>query len=174
MSRTRGASGSFDYSGDGEMLGKGGVPIISGQPQRVVLDRQGNPISPAAYTMAAPRALSGSTVLHGPGAEPVPDPGKIVGYKADRTTFSKNMEAYDLVQLLELMLGALSIRITPEVYATLNGNLRQHFMAVRQMDEPPEEEAADELADPPRRVGWPKGKPRGPRLPPFPVATSDE
>jgi hypothetical protein len=192
MSRTRGASGNFDYSGDGEMLGKGGVPLAAGPIQRVTLDRQGHAISPAAYQMAAPRALGGGTVLHGPGAEPVADPGRVVAYKADRTTFSRNMEAYELVGLLEMMLGKINVLVTPEEFATLNGDLRRHFKAVRAMDMPPEEEEDDDLmpygdmtqeqfealpanSPPPRRsVGWPKGKPRKPVLPPFPIATPDE
>jgi hypothetical protein len=201
MSRTRGASGNFDYSDDGELLGKGGQPIITGPIQRVTLDRQGNAISPAAYTMAAPRALSGGTTLRGPGAEPVPEPAAIVGYKADFSTFSRNMEAYELAKLLEMMLGELVIRVTPEVFNTLSGDLRRHFLPVRAMDMPPpeEEEAAEDwdegeevystdpvptdtltaapgvLAAPPKRpMGWPKGKPRKPVLPPFPVATPDD
>lgn len=188
MSRTRGASGNFDYSGDGEMLGKGGAPLVAGPIQRVTLDRQGNAISPAAYQMAAPRSLSGGTVLHGPGAEALPDPAAIVGYKADLSTFSKNMEAYELAKLLEMMLGELIIRVPPEVFNTLTGDVRRHFMAVRAMDMPPVEEdevyetdapegtVSDMLrAIPERRLGgWPKGRPRKPAPPPFPVATPDE
>ena len=125
------------------MLGKGGVPMspVPGQsapPPK--LDRQGNYISPAvAHLQPAPRNLAGHVVLRGPGAEPVPAQGAIVGYRADSKSWSRGMDAWDLARLLDLafrhsaddLADGFVINLSIEEFGKLDGNLRQHFMAVR-------------------------------------------
>lgn len=101
----------------------------------VQLDRQGNPVSPsAAYLQRAPK-LSGGTVLQGPGAEPVPELQPITGYRADAQSWARNMEAYDLCQLLDLWLrrqgASFTVDLTAAEHATLPGDVRRHFMPVR-------------------------------------------
>ena len=102
------------------------------------LDRQGNPISPsAAYLAKAPR-LSGSTVLEGPGAEPVPPPAKIIGYRASPKSWSRDLDAWELAHLLNMALkqpkhlgDGFIIEVTEDEFARLPGDLRRHFMPVR-------------------------------------------
>ena len=139
MSRTRGASSRF--SDGGELLGKGGVPLPV--PDHVRLDRQGQAISPVvAHMQMQIKRLSGHTVLQGPGAEPVTPLAPITSHRCDRTTFSKNMQAYDLALLLDMVLkdmGGFSVEVSEAVFSTLPGDLRQHFTAVRKapVDESP-------------------------------------
>lgn len=117
---------------DGVMLGKGGVPIaapVHDINARVPLDRQGNAISPAAYTMGRSASLSGDTVLHGPGAEPVPTPPTTVAYRCDQTTIQRNIEAWDLVQIMGMGDIRSGIEINVEKYNTLIGDIRRHFKA---------------------------------------------
>jgi hypothetical protein len=102
---------------------------------QVRLDRQGNAISPVVANMQMPiKRLSGHTVLHGPGAEPIPAPLPIVAYRADKHSFSRNMEAYDLALLIDVVLkdmGGLSVNVTEAEFALLPGDVRQHFMPIR-------------------------------------------
>jgi hypothetical protein len=144
MSRTRGASATL-HDDDGVMLDKFGKPMgpSTGMPMPPLLerlDRAGNPISPAAAVLQPVRALSGNRVLQGPGAEPVPVMPAIVGYRADKASWSKNMEAHELAQLLDLAFrnpGDLGdgfvVNLTPEEYGKLGGDVRRHFMAVRRV-----------------------------------------
>lgn len=145
MARTRGSSERFHQDG-GVVLGKGGVPI-SARPnagplshdmdQPAPLDRQGNPVSPAAAYLRQPMNISGHTVLRGPGAEPVPVAPTVTGYRANSKSWSRNLESHELAQLIDmLLLGAgdkrgFVVDVTPEQFATLRGDLRRHFMAVR-------------------------------------------
>ena len=148
MSRTRGASQHL-YGGDGVLTGKGGEPLpvspFVSKANAIVpsFDKQGNPISPAATAAFAnaPVRINGNTVFHGPGAELVPVPPKIVGYRAEPKTWSKNMEAYELARLIHMLLRAppaklgdgLIVDISVEDYSKLDGDLRRHFMAVREV-----------------------------------------
>jgi hypothetical protein len=129
MAHTRGASRKF-VPDDGVLLGKGGVP----------LDRNGNPVAPimADGKRQAPPMLHGHTVLQGPGAEPPKETAPVVGYRADRKSWSKQMTGWELACLLDMALrkpGDLSegftIHLTLEEYAALPGDLRQHFVQVR-------------------------------------------
>ena len=147
MARTRNASANFNDGG--VLLGKGGVPIsqIPGQPltpqayaDRTPLDRQGNPISPQVANLRPVRSLGGGVVLHGPGAEPVPVAPPVVSYRADRSTWSRNMEAYDLAMLLDYAFSnpgtlgeGLVVEVSEAEFATMKGDLRRHFMPVRRV-----------------------------------------
>lgn len=122
MAHTRGASHKF-HQDDG-----------------VMLDRQGNPISPAATLLTNQRNIAGHEVLHGPGAEPVPEQMPITAYRADRNSWSQNMEAFELARLIDLafngghkkdLVDGFVVTLTPDEYTRLDGNLRRHFMAVR-------------------------------------------
>lgn len=134
MSRTRGSSHRF-HQDDGVLLGKGGEPIPVPMHQPVRLDRNGAPISPVVANMQMPiRRLSGHTVLQGPGAEAVPAPPPIVAYRADKASWNKNMQAYELAFLLDMVLkdmGGLSVEVSQEVFNTMKGDFKQHFMPVR-------------------------------------------
>lgn len=148
MSRTRGASQHL-YDGNGVLTGKGGEPLpvspFVSKANAIVpsFDKQGNAISPAATTAYAhaPHRINGSTVFHGPGAEPVPPQPQIVGYRAEPKTWAKNMEAYELARLIDFllkqpagMLGAgLVVDVSVEQWAKMDGDLRRHFMAVREV-----------------------------------------
>jgi hypothetical protein len=152
MARTRGSSDRF-HQDDGILLGKGGVPIptrpvtsqmlpqpVAYEPgERVPLDRQGVPISPAAARLPSQvMSLSGSTVLRGPGAEPVPVASPVTGYRSDRKSWAGNMEPIELAKLIDLAFagkGELGdgfvVEVTVEEFAKMDGNLRRHFMPVR-------------------------------------------
>jgi hypothetical protein len=129
MSRTRGSSHRF-HQDDGVVLGKGGVPLTpAGAP---ALDRQGNYVSPAAAALTAPRNIPGHVVLKGPGAEPVPMPGAITGYCASPQSWARDMDAWELAQMLNMLLpDGFVINVTADEHARMQGNLRRHFMAVR-------------------------------------------
>jgi len=148
MSRTRGVSQNL-YDGGGVLTGKGGEPIpvspFVSKANAITpsFDKQGNPVSPAA-TVAyqnAPRRIHGATVFHGPGAEPVPVQPRIVGYRAEPKTWSKNMEAYELARLIHMLLRAppakmgdgLIVDVSVEEWNHLDGDLRRHFMPVREV-----------------------------------------
>jgi len=113
MARTRNASSAFD----------------------VQLDRQGNPISPAAAHLQRTGRISGGTILEGPGVEPIVPQPAIVGYRASVRSWSRNMDAFELAMLFDLMMrkhGGFRIDLTPEEFSTLPGDVRRHFLAVRE------------------------------------------
>jgi hypothetical protein len=159
MARTRGISAFFDLT-EPELTGAGGVAIpIPAAPaapppiERVRLDRQGNPISPVAKHLTMPKNLSGNTVLHGPGMELPKNYGETIGYQADRKSIARDIDAWELAGLLELMVGKIVVRLDPDQYATLGGDLRRHFLAVRELDRerfdwPPDEEPAAAAEEP--------------------------
>lgn len=116
MARTRNASAHYD----------------------VMLDKQGQPISPSAAYLAKAPNLSGGTVLKGPGAEPAPPPPAYKTFRADRRSWSKNMEAYELALLLDLAFrhpGKLRegfiVDLEEPEYLALSGDVRRHFLGVR-------------------------------------------
>lgn len=125
MSRTRGASKGFS-GGD-----------------RVALDRQGNPISPYAddRRRGLPMSIDGDFVARGP-APITPPVQKLVAYRADRASWSRNMGAYELACLIDMALrepsslgDGLVVVVTPEKFATLSGDMRLHFKPVYEVAE---------------------------------------
>ena len=148
MAHTRGVSRKF-VPDDGVILGKGGVPldptgnaVSGGAPAydgSVQLDRDGNPVAPVAAGMKKqPVRMDGHAVVRGPGAERIPDPGVITGYRADSATWARGMDAWTLAKLLDLALrkpadlaDGFVVNLTPEEFATLPGDLRMQFVAVR-------------------------------------------
>lgn len=102
------------------------------------LDRQGNPISPAAAHLNPPLRMNGNAVVHGPGAEPVAPDRLVAGYRCAPDTWARDMDAWELANLLHILLqhsGDLGegflIELKEDEFLRLNGNLRRHFMAVR-------------------------------------------
>lgn len=99
------------------------------------LNREGRP----AGAREAPHSLSAGYVADGPGVQAMAaDAGRIIAYRADKTTFARNMEAFDLAMLLDLMLSnpgelgdGFAVEITQDQYNQLSGDVRRHFMAVR-------------------------------------------
>lgn len=145
MSRTRGSSVRF--MDDGVLTGKGGEPlpvspfVSKANALPPSLDKHGNFVSPAAAHIDAPKRISGSTVFYGPGAEPVPVMPPIVGYRAEPKTWAKNMEAHELARLIDMLLrqpapelgDGLVVNVSLEEWAKMDGNLRRHFMPVREV-----------------------------------------
>lgn len=103
------------------------------------LDSSGNWISPSAGALKKAPSISGHVTIQGPGAEPVPVLPPIVAYRACPKSWSRNMDAYELAILLDMALrgrGDLGkgfvVEVNHEEYAALKGDVRRHFMAVRQ------------------------------------------
>ena len=114
MARTRNAS----YRDDGELLGKGGVP----------LSQAGVPV---------PAKMDGHAVVHGPGAAPA-KLTPITEYRSDITTWARSMDAWTLARLIDLALrrpedlgNGLSVTVTADEWMTLPADLRMQFMPVR-------------------------------------------
>jgi hypothetical protein len=122
MARTRNSSRSFMDDG------------------RVALDRQGNPISPAAFELQArtPLSMDGAYVPRGPAPQPEPKPRAPVAYRADRSSWTRSMDAYTLACMIDMALkgdpaelgDGLVVTVTPEEFARLSGDMRLHFKAV--------------------------------------------
>jgi hypothetical protein len=65
--------------------------------------------------------------------QPAPVIMKTVGpshYICDRTTVTRDMEAYDLFMLMDKVLGGIRAELTPEEYSAASGDLRRHFKPV--------------------------------------------
>jgi hypothetical protein len=66
---------------------------------------------------------------------PLPAVSVPARYIADRTTVKRDMDAWELAQLLDMWLRAnghahgLSVRLVTEAYQRLNGDMRRHFSA---------------------------------------------
>jgi hypothetical protein len=66
---------------------------------------------------------------------PPPAPPSVAHYFADRSTVKRDMDAWELAQLLDMWLVAnghaqgLSVRLAVEAWQQLNGDMRRHFRA---------------------------------------------
>ena len=103
----------------------------------VMLDKQGNPISPQAAFLQKTPNISGSTVLQGPGAEPVPVRGAIKKWRADPRSWARNMDAIELAHMWHVFLrkhGGFVIELEEADYMALPADARRHFMGVRDDD----------------------------------------
>lgn len=103
----------------------------------VLTSRDGKPI-PTGRDATMVHSMPSSHVVHGPGTQPVAPGGQIIGYRADRSTWSKNMEAHELATMLDLAFanpaalgGGFMFDISVEQWTALSGDVRRHFMAVR-------------------------------------------
>jgi hypothetical protein len=129
VARTHGA-GTLkpEYGDGGVVLGKGGVPIPT-TPTRGIptLNPHGQPTGPA---LVQPEG----GVIHMDDGELVPPPPKPVPveyvYRCDRTTWQRNMDGYQALHLLSVMLGPLSATLTHEEIMRLPADVRWHFRKV--------------------------------------------
>lgn len=111
MARTRGAS----YHPDGELLDREGKPIPTGRVEAAVfLQAQAD----AAIAQAEPVA-----------PEPIAPVGPI-RWRSDAATWERNMEAYEAMRLLDVMLGGLTVELDAEAWARLPADVRRHFRRV--------------------------------------------
>ena len=103
MARTRGASqvGVF-HMDDGEAL-----------------DKEGKPLD-----------VSGQFVPRAPAAHGVPAPVAPKRYICNAKTFDRNMEAYELALILDLVMGGIAIELPQDEWAKLPADARRHFRVV--------------------------------------------
>lgn len=112
MARTRGAgSVQYAYGDGGQLVDKEGKPIDT-LPTRQILHMDAD--APVAPIDEAPR---------------VEEP--ITRYIANSATVQKNIEAYELMRLIEIGIGPLAISLGPDEYRAMGADLRRHFRAVR-------------------------------------------
>lgn len=115
MARTRGASNAF-HQDDGELVDKEGKPISTAPHRPVgVLHMDDGEIVPPAPKEVAPAPVSVSAAL---------------AFQSDAVSWQRNMEAWEAMRLLSLMLGGLSITIAPAQWAELPADVRRHFRRV--------------------------------------------
>lgn len=102
------------------------------------LDRQGNPISPQAASLRRAPPMNASTVVQGPGQLPTSEPLPIRCYRSEPKTWTRNMEAWDLAMLIDLVLKhhdhieeGLVVELSPDEYARLPGDVSRHFLPIR-------------------------------------------
>jgi len=117
MARTRGLGTTVrrpEYDDDGGvLLGKGDEPL-SPIPVRLTLPRQDEPPAAAA-----------------PPPEPSPMPVPVYGYRCDKKTWLRSMEAFELAQLLQVLLGTeLSAILDADSWAKLSPDVKRHFHRV--------------------------------------------
>jgi len=110
MARTRGAQPTMDQGG--ELLDKEGKPIPTERSAAIV----------ALAAMAE--------------AAPPPEPAPVVAvptdylYRTDKTTWQKNMEAYEALCVLDAIFGGLTITVTPEQWMAFSADVKRHFRRV--------------------------------------------
>src|ERR1700732_4721628 len=110
MARTHGASGRF-HMDDGVLVDKHGIPMPT-TPLRGI---------PAAAMPPAKRADD-------PPLPPAPVAPEAVApteyaFLCDKTTWQRNMDGYEALHLLNVMLGDLSATVTPEQLSKLPASI---------------------------------------------------
>lgn len=110
MARTRGAS----YHPDGELLDREGKPIPTGR------------VEAAEYLQAQADQVAAAEA---PPSEPVAPAGPI-RWRSDAATWERNMEAYEAMRLLDVMLGGVSVELDAEAWGRLPADVRRHFRRV--------------------------------------------
>jgi hypothetical protein len=108
MARTRGAS-NVVHVGEAELLGRDGVPL--------------NPFVPGATV-----AIEAATVP--PVVVPPPVDDKPRQYHCDASTCAREMDAWEMMQLLNLMFGGLTIDLSEERFNALRPDVKRHFRPV--------------------------------------------
>ena len=106
MSRTRGAS-QF-HQDDGVVLDKEGKPIPTGREEAIV----------ALETQSA-------DVVTPPPAPP--EPIGPIKYRCNKHTWQRDMDGYEAVQLLDILLGGLAAELDFEDWAKLPADVRRHW-----------------------------------------------
>ncbi len=103
MARTRGAA--VQHVDDGELL-----------------DREGKPIS--AEDMLAGRSAPVAPV------EP-PKPASPFRYRCDASTCERDMNGWELIRILDLVMGGVSLEVDESVVRGLHPDVRRHMKRVR-------------------------------------------
>ena len=52
-------------------------------------------------------------------------------YLCDRTTWQRNMEAFEALLLIEALVGPMSVTLTPEQWSALPPDARRHFRRIQ-------------------------------------------
>ncbi len=121
MARTRGASHGVTHMDDGQLLDKEGKPINPVAHQVVIP-------ATADFDMTEAREVYAEQLS---GAENAPRealPAAPESYHCTMRTISKNIEGWEAVQLIDVLLGGIAMEITAEKYRELSADLRRHFM----------------------------------------------
>lgn len=82
-----------------------------------LLDKEGNPIDPV--------------VRHEPEVEAPPAPVIVTTYLCDPTTVQRDCDGWELIRLLDLILGGVSMEVDAERFAALPADVKRHMRAVR-------------------------------------------
>lgn len=119
MARTHAAqphpnTGGRFHQDDGILLGKGGEPLPT-TPTRGVPT-----LTPHVQHMDDGELIA-------PPKPPEPAPVQESVYVCDKTTWQRNMDGYQALHLLDLMLGGLSVTLTPEQFAQVKPDIRWHM-----------------------------------------------
>lgn len=111
MARTRGTS--LIHQDDGELL-----------------DKEGNPI-PVEALRSPEAAMAALAVPPEPetSPEPPPPPADPV-YRCDSSTCQRDMNGWELIRVLDLMLGGLSLEMGAAEFSGLHPDVRRHFRRV--------------------------------------------
>jgi len=112
MARTRGSSHAF-HQDDGELLDKEGKPIPT--------EALRSPEAALAALAATPEPTPEE-----PPAEPLP-----ALWRCDRTSWSRDMDGFEALHILELLMGEIVIEADADRFNTLNPNVRRHFRKVQ-------------------------------------------
>jgi hypothetical protein len=114
MARTH-AAGTVrpEYSDDGVVLGKGGEPIPTTPTRGVQTMTPHIQHMDDGEIVAAPRPETSTAVEY--------------EYVCDRTTWQRNMDGFQALHLLSVMLGPLSAVLSQEEYARLPADVRWHL-----------------------------------------------
>lgn len=111
MARTRGAATGVTHDDDGELL-----------------DREGKPINPIAHHGAAP-----TDVAHVEPPAPVePEAQFQIVHLIDKTSIRRDCDAWELAQILELIMGEWSVRVPDAEFMRLAPDVRRHARRVRE------------------------------------------
>ena len=113
MSRTRGASERALHMDDGELLDKEGKPMPTGWTM------------PDVQTSVSPEAVDAVLAV-----SPPPTVVTQAVYRSDKTTWLRDMDAYEAIRLLDLMFEGLSVDVAADAFSPLPADVKRHFRRV--------------------------------------------
>lgn len=119
MARTRNIGAFIDPNEAGELLDKDGKPIPT------VAHQTWTGVSQQANPDVAPEATEHHEAEPEIPAEIVP-----TSYLCDRTTWQRDLDGYEAMKLLDLILGGLTVTIDADVFSQLSADTRRHFRRV--------------------------------------------
>lgn len=112
MARTRGASAHLKDAG-GELLDKEGKPIPTERTEAI----------------EAFAAMADAAEAEPPTPEE-PHPPRVTVFRCDRTTWQRNMEAYEAMMLLDIVLGGIKTDLSRDEWGRLSADVKRHFREV--------------------------------------------